>query len=51
MTLGELNDAIAAIAPIIGINTEGEIWFLPEATEEQIALATEFYNENIGKVV
>ncbi len=35
MTLAELNDAIAAVCPIDGVNSDGVIWFKPEATDAQ----------------
>ena len=39
MSLATLHDAVAAVAPIDGLTEDGEIWFKPEATEEQKAVA------------
>jgi hypothetical protein len=41
MRLDELHDLIACLAPIEGINSDGAIWFTPEATEQQKAAAQE----------
>ena len=39
MKLYELNDLISTACPIDGINSDGVIWFKPEATDEQKAVA------------
>lgn len=39
MKLFELDQAINAVCPIDGISSSGEIWFKPEATNEQKAAA------------
>ena len=39
MKLYELHELINAVAPIDGCNSDGVIWFKPEATEEQRAAA------------
>jgi len=39
MKIAELNDMIAVVAPIDGCNSDGVIFFKPEATEEQRAAA------------
>ena len=35
MKLHEIHAEVAALAPIIGVNSNGVIWFKPEATAEQ----------------
>ena len=39
MNLYQIDEAIKAVCPIDGINSEGVIWFKPEATDEQKAAA------------
>lgn len=39
MKLHEIHAEVAAIAPIIGINSDGVVWFTDEATPEQRAAA------------
>lgn len=46
MKLYELNDLIAAVCPIEGINSDGIIWFKPQATEIQIAAAQALMDAN-----
>jgi len=48
MKLCELNDMIALVCPITGINSDGVICFKPEATEEQKAAAQAMMNENLA---
>ncbi len=50
MKLGELNDLIAQVAPIIGINSDGVIWFSAEATEDQKSQADALISENIANI-
>ena len=50
MQLHELNDMIAAICPIEGINSNGVIWFLPEATEEQRVMAQTIMDDNLNNL-
>ena len=50
MKLHELDQLIKAAAPIEGINTEGVIWFLPEATPDQRAVAQELMDEHLGSI-
>lgn len=47
MTLLELHDLISAIAPIAGIDSEGNISFLDDATQEQREQAQAVMDENI----
>lgn len=35
MQLWQIDNEIRLLAPIEGVNSEGAIWFKPEATEEQ----------------
>ena len=39
MKLHEIHEQVAALAPIDGLNSNGVIWFKPEATPEQRAAA------------
>lgn len=39
MKLHEIHAEVAALAPIVGLNSNGVIWFAPEATPEQRAAA------------
>jgi hypothetical protein len=50
MKLHELDQLIRSICPISGINTEGAIWFLPEATPEQRAAAQALMDEHLGSI-
>jgi hypothetical protein len=50
MKLYELDQLIKAVCPIEGVNTEGVIWFLPEATLEQRAAAQELMDEHLGSI-
>ena len=50
MKLHELHEKIAAVCPIIGINSDGKIWFSPVATENQKAQAKNIMAENIAKL-
>lgn len=45
MTLAQLNDQIAAVCPIDGINSDGVIWFKPEATDDQRKSAQALMNQ------
>jgi len=51
MKIGELNDIIQAVCPIIGINSNGEIWFKPEATDEQKAAAQSLMDQHLQEIV
>lgn len=50
MTLGELNDLIKAVCPITGINSDGAIWFEPEATEDQKAQAQALMDQHLSEI-
>jgi len=50
MKLYELDQLIKAVCPIDGINSEGAIWFLPEATPEQRAAAQAIMDEHLGSI-
>ena len=50
MKLWELDQLIKAVCPIEGVNTEGVIWFLPEATPEQRAAAQQLMDEHLGSI-
>jgi len=50
MKLHELDQLIKAVCPIEGVNTEGVIWFLPEATPEQRAAAQQLMDEHLGSI-
>ena len=47
MKLYELNSVIAAVAPVEGINSDGAIWFRPEATDEQKAAAQALMDQHL----
>ena len=47
MRIDQLNDAIAAVCPIEGMNSNGDIWFRPEATDEQRESAQALMSENL----
>lgn len=47
MTIGEISEAISLVCPILGCNSDGEIWFKDEATDEQKAAARVVINENL----
>lgn len=51
MKLNELNDIIALVCPIYGINTDGVIWFKPEATEAQKAEAKAIMDQHKANIV
>lgn len=46
MKLYELNDMIAAVCPIHGINTNGAVFYKPEATPQQKAVAQTVFDAN-----
>ena len=50
MTLAQLNDMIALVAPIVGINSDGVIWFAPEATDSQKSAANMVMIQNLGEL-
>jgi uncharacterized pyridoxal phosphate-containing UPF0001 family protein len=50
MNLGQLDQLIKAVAPIDGINTNGVIWFKPEATDEQKAAAQALMDEHLASI-
>ena len=47
MKIYELDEAIRAICPIDGINSDGVIWFKPEATKDEKAQAEKIMVENL----
>ena len=50
MKLYELDQLIQAICPIDGINSDGVIWFKPEATDEQKADAQALMDQHLAEV-
>lgn len=50
MRIEELNDSIVEVCPIDGINSDGVIWFKPEATDEQKIAAQTIMEQNIALV-
>lgn len=48
MKLAELNDMIAGICPIHGINSNGEICFMDEATDTQKQTARDIMDANLS---
>lgn len=50
MNLDQLHSLIAALCPINGINSNGAIWFKPEATPEQQAAAQAIMVANLPKL-
>lgn len=50
MKLFELNGMISAVAPIDGINSDGVIWFKPEATDDQKAAAQAVMDAHLHEV-
>lgn len=50
MKLHELNDLIAAVCPIEGVNSNGVIWFKPEATSAQKIEAQAIMDANLASV-
>lgn len=47
MKLHELHELIAEVCPIIGINTDGKIWFSPLATDDEKVAAKKLMGESI----
>ncbi len=50
MKLYELSALIAAAAPIDGCNSDGVIWFKPEATEQEKQAAQLIIAANLAQV-
>lgn len=50
MRLFELDELIKAVCPISGINSDGVIWFLPEATPAQKAAAQALMDEHLPQL-
>lgn len=50
MKLSELSQSIAAVCPIDGINSDGVIWFKPDATDEQKAAAQALMDTHLAEV-
>ena len=50
MKLWELDVLIRVVAPIAGINTNGDIDFLPSATEEEQTKAKKIMDENFKNI-
>lgn len=48
MNITKLHSLVAAVCPIAGVNSDGQISFLPEATAEQRAAAEGVVAANIG---
>lgn len=48
MKISKLTELISAVCPIIGINSDGVIWFKPEATDEQKAAAQALIDANLS---
>lgn len=51
MKINELHELIATVCPIEGINTNGDIVFLPEATDVQKIAAQEIMAAHLHEVV
>lgn len=51
MKLGELDALIRSVCPIDGINSDGEIWFRPDATDDQKALALALMNQHLPELL
>jgi hypothetical protein len=50
MKLYELHALIAATCPIIGINTDGVIWFKEEATQDQRESAQALMDSHLSDI-
>lgn len=50
MKISELDAIIKAVCPIIGINSNGVIWFAPEATDEQKAAAQALMDQHLAEL-
>lgn len=50
MNLIDLDQMISAVCPIHGINTNGVIWFRPEATEDQKAAAEALMAQHLASL-
>lgn len=50
MKLYELDQLIAAVCPIDGINSDGVIWFKPEATDNQKLQAQALMDTHLAEV-
>ena len=48
MNILDLLDLISAVCPVDGINSDGVIWFKPEATQQQQDAATALMAQYIG---
>ena len=51
MKIEQLNALILAVCPIDGCNSNGVIWFKPEATAEQKAQAQGVMDANIASLM
>lgn len=51
MTLAQLNDLIASVCPIVGINSDGVIWYKTEATDQQKADAQALMDQHKASIV
>jgi hypothetical protein len=50
MKLYELDGLIKTVAPIDGINSDGVIWFKPEAADEQKAAAQALMDAHLAEL-
>ena len=50
MKIRELDALIKVVCPIDGVNSDGVIWFKPEATAEQRAAAQQIISENLASL-
>lgn len=50
MKLHEIDEAIKLVCPIEGVNSNGVIWFLPEATPAQKAAAQALMDEHLPQL-
>lgn len=50
MKLQEIDTLIKAVCPIEGVNSNGVIWFKPEATPEQKAAAQALIDEHLPQL-
>ena len=50
LTLAELTTMLQAVCPILGVNTDGVIWFAPSATQAQKDAATALMTQNLKNI-
>lgn len=50
MKIAELDAIVKEVCPIDGLNSDGVIWFKPEATDAQRAQAQKIMEENLASL-